>query len=80
IFNDKAHDDLVHLEKILMFSPFSFIKRRQSLDISLQIQNTAKPCPVGERAAAGHQTSTDHRVASPERSSCSVSIPSRRFL
>ena len=80
IFNDKARDDLAHVEKTLRFSPSSSIKRKQPLGISLQRQNAAKPCPVGERAADGHQTSTDHRVASPERRSCRVSIPSRRFL
>ncbi|CAN6901850.1 unnamed protein product, partial [Brassica oleracea] len=39
-----------------------------------ETQNLAKPCPVGERAAAGD------RVISPERRSRRVSIPSRRFL
>ncbi|KAG5390252.1 hypothetical protein IGI04_031793, partial [Brassica rapa subsp. trilocularis] len=87
---DKARDDLAHVEKTLGFSPSSSIKRRQPLRFSLETQNLAKPCPVGERAAAGHQTTTGatashrstagDRVISPERRSRRVSIPSRRFL
>ena len=80
IFYDKARDDLAHVEKTLGVSLSSSIKRRQPLGISPQSQNTAKLCPLGERAAADHQTSTDRRVASPERRSRRVSIPSRRFL
>ncbi|CAN6886462.1 unnamed protein product [Brassica oleracea] len=63
---------------------------RQPLRFSQETQNLAKPCPVGERAAAGHQTTTGatashrstagDRVISPERRSRRVSIPSRRFL
>ncbi|CAN7139368.1 unnamed protein product, partial [Brassica rapa subsp. narinosa] len=55
-----------------------------------ETQNLAKPCPVGERAAAGHQTTTratashwgtaGDRAISPERRSRRVSIPSLRFL
>ncbi|KAF3543233.1 hypothetical protein DY000_02009631 [Brassica cretica] len=80
IFYDKVCDDLAHVEKTLGFFTSSSIKIRQPLGISPHSQNTAKPCPFGERAAAGHQTSTDRRVASPERRSHRVSIPSRRFL
>ncbi|KAG5378222.1 hypothetical protein IGI04_026064 [Brassica rapa subsp. trilocularis] len=57
---------------------------------SPETQNLAKPCPFGERAAAGHQTTTGatashrstagDRVISPERRSRRVLIPSRRFL
>ncbi|CAN6843088.1 unnamed protein product [Brassica oleracea] len=90
IFNDKARNDLAHVEKTLGFSPSSSIKRRPPLGISPQSQNTAKPYPFGERAAAGHLTSTGattshrstagDRVISPERRSRRVSIPYRRFL
>nr|VDD29423.1 unnamed protein product [Brassica oleracea] len=90
IFSDKARDDLAHVEKTLGFSPSSSIKRRQPLRFFPETQNLAKPCPVGERAAAGHQTTTGatashrstagDRVISPERRSRRVSIPSRRFL
>ncbi|KAF3556759.1 hypothetical protein F2Q69_00015309 [Brassica cretica] len=90
IFSDKTRDDLAHVEKTLGFSPSSSIKRRQPLRFSPETQNLAKPCPVGERAAAGHQTITGatashrstagDRVISPERRSRRVSIPSRRFL
>ncbi|CAF2079437.1 unnamed protein product [Brassica napus] len=90
IFSDKARDDFAHVEKTPGFSPSSSIKRRQPLRFSPETQNLAKPCPVGERAAAGHQTTTGvtashrstagDRVISPERRSCRVSIPSRRFL
>lgn len=71
---------MAHVEKILGFSTSSSITTRQPLGASLQRENTAKPCSVGEWAAASHQSSTDHRVASPERRSRRVSIPSRRFL
>ncbi|CAN7043511.1 unnamed protein product [Brassica rapa subsp. trilocularis] len=90
IFSDKARDDLAHVEKTLGFSPSSSIKRRQPLRFSPETQNLAKPCPVGERAAAGHQTTTGatashrstagDRVISPERRSRRVLIPSHRFL
>ncbi|KAG2247078.1 hypothetical protein Bca52824_086706 [Brassica carinata] len=90
IFSDKARDDLAHVEKTLGFSPSSSIKRRQPLRFSPETQNLAKPCPVGERAATDHQTTTGatashrstagDRVISPERRSRRVSIPSRRFL
>ncbi|KAG5411282.1 hypothetical protein IGI04_007601 [Brassica rapa subsp. trilocularis] len=78
------------VEKTLGFSPSSSIKRRQPLRFSPETQNLAKPCPVGERAAAGHQTTTGatashrstagDRVISPERRSRRVLIPSHRFL
>ncbi|CAF2284744.1 unnamed protein product [Brassica napus] len=90
IFSDKARDDLAHVEKTLGFSPSSSIKRRQPLRFSPETQNLAKPCPVGERAAASHQTTTEPlRVTeSTARRPCNLTgeeispclIPSRRFL
>ncbi|KAL0734147.1 hypothetical protein Bca4012_010357 [Brassica carinata] len=78
--NKEARDVMAHVEKTLRFSPFSSSKRRQPLRFSPETQNAAKPCPVGEIAPAGHQTSSDHCVASPERRSRRVSIPSRLLL
>ncbi|CAF2321452.1 unnamed protein product, partial [Brassica rapa] len=57
-----------------------FLALETALGEGFETQNLAKPCPVGERAAAGHQSSTDHCVASPERRSRRVPVPSRRFL
>lgn len=80
--NEDARDVMVHVEKTVGFFFSSSIERRQPLDISLQSQksNTMKLCPVGEKAAADHQTSTDHRVASPEKRSRRVLVPFRRFF
>ncbi|KAF3573612.1 hypothetical protein F2Q69_00058735 [Brassica cretica] len=80
IFNVKIRDDLAHVEKIIGFFPSSSIKGAQPLRFSPETQNLAKPCPSEKRAAADHQTSTDHRVASPERRSRRVPVPSRHFL
>ncbi|KAL0697056.1 hypothetical protein Bca4012_064236 [Brassica carinata] len=67
IISEEARDVIAHVEKTIGFSLSSSLKRRHPLGKSVQRQNTSKPCPIGERAAASYQTSTDHRVASPER-------------